>query len=67
MASERAFNAALDMITMWKSRAKAVSAAASVIEKGDEYDDRNWHTEQPKQYPTPHERLLFRFRLNSGG
>jgi hypothetical protein len=30
-----------------------------VIEKRDEYDDGNGHPEQPDQYSTPHERLLF--------
>jgi hypothetical protein len=28
-----------------------------VVEKSDYYDDGNWHAEQPKQYPTSHERL----------
>jgi hypothetical protein len=29
-----------------------------VIEKSDEYDDGNWHAEQPEQYSAAHERLL---------
>jgi hypothetical protein len=30
-----------------------------MIEKSDDYDDGNWHAEQPEQYSTAHERLLF--------
>jgi hypothetical protein len=29
-----------------------------VVEKGDDYDDGNWHPKQPKQYRAAHERLL---------
>ena len=33
-----------------------------MVEKSDDYDDRNWHAKQPKQYRAAHEGLLFGFR-----
>jgi hypothetical protein len=60
IVSERAFNAALGIKkSPRKPSAKLARAAGSVIEKSDKYDDGNWHAEQPKQYSTAHERLLF--------